>query len=35
MLIKGGLGEGVPWWSSGSDSVLSLQGPGFDPWSGN
>ena len=26
---------GLPWWSSGKDSVLPMQGPGFDPWSGN
>ena len=24
----------IPWWSSGSDSMLSLPGPGFNPWSG-
>ena len=28
---------GLPWWSSGYDSVLPMQGgrPGIDPWSGN
>ena len=23
---------GIPWWSSGEDSVLLLQGHGFNPW---
>ena len=28
--------QGLPWWSSGSDSVLKkCRGPRFDPWSGN
>ena len=27
--------EGIPWWSSGEDLVLSLLGPGFNPWLGN
>ena len=26
---------GIPWRSSGEDSVLLLLGPGFNPWSGN
>ena len=25
---------GLPWWSSGYDSVPSLQGNGFNPWLG-
>lgn len=24
--------KGVPWWSSGLDSALSLPWPRFDPW---
>ena len=24
---------GLPWWSSGKDSVLSMWGPRFNPWS--
>ena len=27
--------RGLPWWSSGQDSVLPMRGLGFDPWSGN
>ena len=27
--------QGIPWWSSGKDSALSLLGPEFSPWSGN
>ena len=26
---------GLPWWSSGSDSMLPTQGHRFNPWSGN
>ena len=26
---------GIPWWSSGQDSALSLQGPEFNPQLGN
>ena len=26
---------GLYWWSSGLDSVLPMQGAGFDPWPGN
>ena len=26
--------EGLPWWSSGEDSELPRQGPGFNLWSG-
>ena len=26
---------GLYWWSSGLDSVLQMQGAGFDPWPGN
>ena len=25
----------LPWWSSGQDSTLPMQGTGFDPWWGN
>lgn len=27
--------QGLPWWSSGEDSTLPTQGPGFSPCSGN
>lgn len=27
--------EGPPWYSSGENSVLPLQGTGLDAWSGN
>ena len=27
--------EGLPWWSSGKESVLQCRGHRFDPWSGN
>ena len=27
--------KGVPWWSRGSDSVLSHRWPVFNPWPGN
>ena len=27
-------GEGLPWWSSGSNSTFPMQGPRLDPWSG-
>ena len=27
--------KGIPWWSSGQDSALSLLWPGFIPWSGS
>ena len=30
-----GDGEGLPWWSSGSDSMFPMQGLRLDPWSGN
>lgn len=26
--------EGLPWWSSGKNSELPLQGHTFNPWSG-
>ena len=26
---------GLPWWSSGYDYALPIQGPGFNPLSGN
>ena len=26
---------GIPWWSSGEDSMLSLPRVGFSPWLGN
>ena len=27
--------EGLPWWSTGQDSMLPSQGHRFEPWSGN
>ena len=33
--IQNVLVEGVPWWSSGWNSVLSLLWPECEPWSGN
>ena len=38
--VGGGKGEsqrqlrGLPWWSSGWNSALTMQGPRFNPWSG-
>ena len=29
------LKAGLPWWSSGQDSMFPLQGHRFNPWSGN
>ena len=35
LLLHLKLATGLPWWSSGWDSILPMQGPGFDPHSGN
>ena len=35
LLAKAHVTQGLPWWSSGQDSTLPMQGPKFDPWSGN
>jgi len=35
LLLNLKLATGLPWWSSGWDSMLPMQGPGFDPHSGN